>query len=363
MALNGSGAASGALSGAAAGATVGGPWGAAIGGVVGGVAGLFSGGDSGASQDDINAALAYYDGINSPTNLSDPIQLQQFLKGGTLTPDQLQKLNLNADKATTLIENPADRASQQASLNALKQLSQNGASATDQAALAQARSGVAQDTQAKVQSLLQQQQMRGQADAGSTLAAQLSAIQGGNQQASKDAMTTAANSEAARNQALQQYAQLAGQIRGQDVGTQQYNMSNDIQRQNFLDQNSLSRQQTNTAANNNAALYNLQRSQSVSDANTGAHNQELARQKAAEQQQYQDALNKANSLAGIRMGQAKNDNEMAANSAQNFSNISGGVGQLATSGQKAGLWDGLFKSTPSATGADKTVSSQADSWF
>lgn len=345
---NGAAAASGALSGAAAGTAVMPGIGTAVGAVGGALAGLFSGGDSGASQEDIQAALNYYNGINSPTDLSDPLKLQQYLSGGTLTPEQLQKLNINADKATTLVENPADRAQQQASLNALKQLSQNGASATDQASLAAARSGVAQDTQAKIQSLLQQQQMRGQSDSGSTLAAQLSAIQGGNQQASKDAITTAANSEAARNQALQQYAQLAGQIRGQDVGTQQYNMNNDIQRQNFLDQNSLSRQQGNTSANNNAQLYNLQRSQSVGDTNTGAYNQELARQKQAEQQQYQDALAKANSLAGIRMGQAKNDNEMAANSAQNFSNISSGVGQLATAGSKSGLWSNLFGS-PSTT--------------
>lgn len=321
-------AAGGAASGAAAGTAIMPGYGTAIGAVVGGVAGALSGNgdDSQALSQD---AQNQYNILNSPVDLGNALSLQQYQQGGTLTPAQIQQLNLNSDKATTLVENPQDRMNQQASLNALQQLSQSGMSAQDMAQMQQSRSQVAQDTQAKVNSLLQAQQQRGQADSGSTLAAQLQAVQSGNQQQSHDALQTAANSQQARMGALQQYANLAGQIRGQDYNTQQYNTSNEIQRQRFLDQNSLARQSTNVSAQNNAQLYNLQRSQSAQDANTGAYNSEQARQLAGQQQTFQDQLQLAAARAGQYNVQAGLSQQNAANSAQNFSNVANGVGQAA----------------------------------
>jgi hypothetical protein len=330
----------GAVSGAASGAAVGGPLGAGIGGVAGLLGGLFSGG-SNDSDAILQKALDQYNGISSP-DLSSPLALQQYLQGGTLSPELLQKLNLNADQATTLTENPANRANQQGALNALKSLSQTGMSAQDLAQMSQMRSQVAGDTQAKIQALLQGQQMRGQASGGDTLAAQLSSIQAGNQQASKDAQQQAAAAEQARQQALMSYANLSGQIRGQDTDTQKFNTQNDIERQRFLDQNSLSRQTGNVGAKNNANLYNLQRQQSVGDTNTGTYNQELARQAQAKQQEYQNAVQLANSKANVMTGQAQNSATNATNSAQSFGNILNGAGQVASGIASNNRWNSLM---------------------
>ena len=346
----------GTLGGTGIGAAFGGPAGASIGGSLGSVIGSLFGSDG--SQEALDAQLAQYNGI-VPPDIAKALALQHYQAGGTLTPEQQQKLNLNQDQATTLTENPADRANQQSSLDALKQLSQSGMSAQDLAQEQAMRSSVAEDTQAKVQSLLQQQQQRGQADSGSTLAAQLSAVQNGNQQASHDAVQQAAAAASARQNALSQYANLSGQIRGQDYNTQKANTDNEIQRQRFLDQNSLSRQSANVSADNNAQLYNLQRAQSASDSNVGSYNQEQARQAAAKQQQYLDALALAQSKANAYGNQANAAVASGAAQAQGFAGITGGMATIA-GGKNGNSWGNLFDSkTPSPTNLGTKLSDTA----
>lgn len=329
---NGLGAASGALTGAASGAALG-PLGAAAGGLLGGLSGLLGGGNNDAADAAYQKAIDEYNKIGTPPNLDDPLVLQGFQQAGALTPELLQKLNLNADKQNTLVENPEDKKQQQYALSALKDLSQTGLSPEDRAAFNQLQRQVGGDTQAKTNQILQQQQMRGQGSAGSTLAAQLSAIQGGNQTASEQADQIAAQASAARRGALSQFSNLAGQMRGSDLDVQKLNLQNELQRQQFLDQNSLSRQNANVAAQNAANQINLQRQQSVSTANTAAQNQELARQKTAEQQMYQDQLQKAAGIAGAYGHQAQNFTNEAANQASSTAGLAtAGLGALKSLG-------------------------------
>jgi hypothetical protein len=328
MGLSGTGAASGALSGAAAGSVIPG-LGTVAGGVIGGLAGLFSGGDD-TSAADRQAAIDAIKSVGEVPNLSDPIALQHYVDAGVLSPTLVQRLNLNADKATTLTENPADRNNQAMTLAALQQMSQNGMSAADMAQFNQMRNQVGADTQAKTAQLLQQAQMRGQLGGGDTLAAQLSANQNGATNEASQANQQAIAAAQARAQALNSFGSLSGQVRSQDYNTQQFNTQNDILRQQFLDQNATARQNANVGATNNANLYNTQRSQSVSDANTAAGNAELARQRAAEAQAYQLKLQAAQSQASVYMGSQKYDQAQQAANAQGTANIMSGVGQLAS---------------------------------
>ena len=336
--------ATGALGGAASGAALGTAilpgWGTAIGGVAGGLLGAFSGGSDATqySQDAVDAINR----ISAAPPLSKPLLIQQYQQAGVLTPAMLQQLNLNQDKATTLTENQGDIQQQKAALTALQQLSQNGMSAQDQAQTNELRAQVAQDTNARIQQALQGAQMRGQGSSGNTLAAELSAIQGGQQTQSTSADQIAASAANARNQALQQYSNLATGIRSQDLGTQQFNIQNDIARQQFLDQNAIARQNANVAATNNANLYNTQRQQGVSDANTSAQNQELQRQVAAQQQQWADQNTKATELANAYSGYGQVAQAANNASAQNTQNMFGGFTQLA----------GALKPTSSTTASN-----------
>lgn len=336
--MSASAALSGAGSGAALGTAILPGWGTAAGAVVGGLVGAFSGNGDDATKYSQDAVDAINNIANAP-DLQKPILIQQYQDAGVLTPVMLQQLNLNSDKATTLTENQGDIQQQKAALTALQQLSQNGMSAQDQAETNQLRNSVAADTNAKIQQTLQAAAQRGQNSSGNTLAAELSAIQGGQQTQSSSADQIAASAANARAQALQNYSNLATGIRGQDFNTQQYNTTNDIQRQQFLDQNAIARQNANVAATNNANLYNIQRAQGVSDANTSAQNQELQRQVAAQQQQWSDNNAKATELANAYSGYGQVAQSANNAAAQNWGTTVNGFTQLA----------GALK-TPASTG-------------
>ncbi len=328
----------GGLSGAATGAAIGSAipvLGTGVGAVLGGIAGLFGGGD-----DDNGAAEAQQRAIDTINaldidDLSKQVMLQQYQQNGTLSPEMVQNLNLNADQKSILTENPETLARQQYAMDALKQMSQTGMSAQDMAQMQASRSAVAQDTGAKTAQLLQQSQMRGQLGSGDSLAAQLMANQQGSQQASKDAINTAAAAAQARQQALGQYGNMSSQVRGQDYATQQANMENELARQRFLDNNSLSRQTANVGAQNQANMYNLQRQQGVGDQNVGAGNAEAQR---SANLRGQLTLGKASALASAYGGQADQlQKQAAANAASDTAALSA-AGSLAGDLGKAGVF-------------------------
>jgi hypothetical protein len=353
------GAASGAASGAAAGAAFG-PWGAAIGGVVGGVAGLLSGGGDDEQKEALQAAINELNRTGNAPDLSDPVVLKTFQQAGLLQPEIIEKMPLNADQKNELIEAGSGKKNQDYALNALKDMSKTGLTATDRAAFNQMRRQVASDTTAKTNQILQEQQMRGQASGGNTLAAQLSAIQGGNQNASQEADRLAANATQARTSALNSFSNLSGQMRDTDLGVQKYNNDNELARQRFLDQNSLARQTANVNAQNQANQFNLTRQQSTADKNTAQQNAETYRQNEAVRQNWLDNLDKAKAVSAAYTGQAKAAGEMARANAQNSSNtmsgIISGIKDLGTlyGGKGGGTSSGGF--SPAAGGYDSSGS-------
>lgn len=324
-------------SGAATGAMVGGPVGAAIGGGLGLLAGLFSGDDSEAAAARMQQAVDILNELEIP-EIDKAIALQQFQQSGTFSPELMEKIQLEADKKTALTEDPANRAKQQMALNALQELSQTGMSAIDRAQMAEMRSQVAQDLEAKRAQILQEAQMRGQAGGGQQLAAQLSASQAGAQQASKDAMQQATAAAQARQQALSGFAGLAGQVRSADVGTQQFNIQNELSRQRFLDQNSLARQQANIAATNQARMANLQRQQQIADMNVQSANQELARQRQAALQKAQLDFQRRAAIAGVYGEQAGLAQKQTEAEASGIASLLEGTTKLAGAGKEAGWW-------------------------
>jgi hypothetical protein len=343
-------AASGAASGAAAGAVFG-PWGAAIGGVAGGLIGLFSGGDDDQLKKE---AMALYDKFG-PVDLSSPVVINQLKQAGVLSPAMEQSIALNQDKILKYKEtHPEDKQNQEFAMNALKQMSQNGMSAQDLAQFNQMRSQVASDTNAKTQQLLQQAQMRGQLGSGDTLASQLLTTQADGQIASKQADALAAAAGAARQSALTNYANLANTVRTQDSAADTTNNQNELIRRQFLDSNSLARNQRNTAATNNADLYNVSRQQGVADANTKAANAELYRQVQAKRDYFNDQLNYSNAKAGAMFTAAGVDMKNNAQNAQSTQNMISGLGSMA------GTVKGLSSSSGGGATTNGTAAKQTD---
>jgi hypothetical protein len=355
-----------AASGAATGTMIAPGVGTLIGGGVGLLAGLFGGGDelSEEAAGKLREAAEAISAIDIP-EIDKAIALQQFRQSGTFTPELMEKIQLEADKKTALVEDPENRARQEMALNALKELSQTGMSAIDRAQMAEMRSQVAQDLQAKNAQIMQEAQMRGQSGGGQELAQQLMSSQAGSQQASRDAMRQAAAAAQARQGALAQFGSMAGQVRSADVGTQQFNVQNELARQRFLDQNSLSRQQANIAMSNQARMANLQRQQQVSDINVQAANQELARQKVAQYQKFMGQLAKQSALGGVYGAQSKLAERQAAAEAGGIGSMLSGIGQLAGAGKDAGLWGGGGTTDLKiglGSGAKKAWKDMSDNW-
>jgi hypothetical protein len=323
-------------SGAAIGSAIAPGIGTAIGAGAGLLAGLFSddGPDYSAQMKEAADLLMSMD----IPDIDKAIALQQYQQSGTFSPEMMEKIQLEADKKTALTEDPQNRANQQMALNALKELSQTGMSAIDRAQMAEMRSQVAQDEQAKNAQILQEAQMRGQSGGGQQLASQLAMSQSGAQGASKAAMQQAAAAAQARQNALSQFGTMAGQVRSADVGTQQFNIQNELQRQRFLDQNSLARQQANIGAVNQAQMANLQRQQQVADMNAQQQNQEYARQKQAQYQKAMMELERRKAVGDIYGKQSEIGQKQSAAEASGIASMLEGAGKMATAGQKAGWW-------------------------
>ncbi len=335
---NALGGASGALTGAAAGSALAPGIGTVVGGLIGGLAGLFGGGDDD-SEELRQKALSILENAGVAPDLSSPVAIEALQQGGFFTPDLIERLPLNADQKTQLIEDSKNKENQQYSSNALKEMSQTGLSAVDRAAMSKLRNQVAGDTQAKVNQILQQQQMRGQASGGNTLAAQLASVQNATQDESESADRISANAAQARRDALSKFTDLAGQMRSTDLGVQKYNTDNDIARQKFLDQNSLARQTANVSATNAANVGNLQRQQSVMDMNAQARNAELYRQNEAKRRKYLDDLDKAKMISDVYTGNAKAEHEAAqSQAASNQGMITAGMGGIKDLA-KSGMFD------------------------
>jgi len=152
----------------------------------------------------------------------------------------------------------------------------------------------------------------------------------------------------AANQGMDLMSLLAQRVRqgtqdmagtAQNVRSQDYNVASDKAaaidaRNQYLHQNSMSRQSRNVGALNDAQAANLQTQQEVSNANIQQANAEKLRQSDAQGQYYDRKLGLAQAKANAAVGQAGAYNAQAQQTANMFSGIGSGVGQgLAAYGQ------------------------------
>lgn len=278
------------------------------------------------------AAKAYEElaKLGLPPDLSREIILQKYEEMGMLTPELEQDIDLQASEVSKIQEDPSLRTAQMESLNTLAQVSRGGLRAEDRSAFNELRAATARDSEAKRQQILQGMMSRGMGGSGADLMAQLQSSQAAEDTASAQSDRLAAQASVNALNALNQKAQLSGNIRGQDFDVNQTRAQALDDRNQFLYQNSVARQRNNISALNQAQQANLANRQRVSEMNTQQANQELQRQNEAKRDYWQDqfglATAKANALNNQGTVVQAGENKKAAM----YTGVGNALGQAAT---------------------------------
>lgn len=326
-----SGALTGAGSGAAIGTALGGPGiGTAIGAGAGILGGLLSGDDgSDQAREAIQKAIAQYDALGMPPDLSGPIIYQQLQAGGRLTPQMEGILNEELTNVSTVQDNPNTRNDLTSALSQIRAKTFGGLSPEQMANQQKLLQQVGAQTQSQIKGAQNTQAAQGKSGSGDALAAMLSAAQGGAQQGSQNALQIGAQGANAQDSALRDYLQGIGALRASDTGREQFNASAQNTANQYKLQNSASRQARNVASSNQGQEYNLNRQNQVNDYNTQMGNQELLREQEAKRQHWLDQLALAQGKANAYTGQAGMYTQMANNSNQNWNSMLQGAGTVA----------------------------------
>lgn len=306
----------------------------AIGGALANVAGGIIG--NMASSDDRKAAasasqraLQEIQRLGSPPDEAREILLREYQSAGILTPEIEKQVDLGVSQVSQIKEAPELREAQLGALKRLQEASKAGFTPEARATMQEARTLAQRDDQARRQQILQQQQARGLAGAGSTLAAQLQAASAAATEEGEAAIKTGAGASQAALSAVAQSGQLGSSIRGQefDIARTKAGAEDQFALQRYNE--AFSRQQRDVSSRNVAQQYNLAQQQLIMDKNINQRNAELQRQRQAESHRYQMEMERARMMASAYGGEAQQRQQQAAQTQQGWQQISGGVGGAA----------------------------------
>lgn len=309
----------------------------AAGGILGGILGNNAAKmDRRKQKQAINDAVAIFDKIGMPPDLSKELILKEFERQGVYTPELEEDLNSTFAESEQgkIQEDPGLRDAQVKALSDMQKRSKVGLSAEDRASLNQVRGEVQRDAEAKRQQVLQQMQARGMGGSGSALVAQLQAGQDAQNLASSESDNIMAQAQQRALQALGQSSDMAGNLRGQDFNVNQAKASALDERNRFLAENSISRQQRNVTNLNQAQLSNLQEQQRIADANAMQANAEKQRQVDAQRSQYDQKLKFAAGKSGQLAELATYHGDTANQKAQAQKDMGAGIGGMVGEGAK-----------------------------
>lgn len=307
------------------------------------LADIVSGGEDSNAQTALDQAYNVFQGVSAPTaqQLTLP-QLQQYVQAGVLTPEQAQTYldNTNAFSSTT-----ADNSGMDSELSAIGQLqnivNSGGNDAEEQANMQSILNTLGTTESGDNAAIVANNARQGISDSGLTEAAQLAENQNDAQNANANAVNAAAAAEARNMSAISAEGSLGSQVQGQQY-TQTANAANAA---NAIAQfNATQKQQEtnlNTTEANQAQATNLQNAQNVSNANTATNQTQEESIPAAQQQAYQDALQKAGGEAGISEAQANQDTQVGQQNAGILGGLIGAGGTIASAYLTGGTDPGL----------------------
>ena len=261
-------------------------------------------------------------------NLPDIEKMKLILEAPTLV-GELTAQELGRTELEGISLDPRLREAQFAALEQMSKRGAEGMTEEDRIVFRQFMDQAAAEDKSNQANILAGMQQRGMADSGTSLAAQLQAQQASSQAAQQRAAQMALASQQAKQNALMQTAQAAGQMEQQQFGRQsQVKSAQDVINQ------------FNAANRQNVAQQNLGQKQRIAEQASAIRNQEQMFNKNLAQQQFENEMRKAGGLsqastnmAQMFAGQAAQ--QAAANQAVTGALMQGGATAFAASDIKS----------------------------
>lgn len=299
---------------------------AAIAPIVSGTIGnILGSADRAAAERAAADAVAEIERLGAGPDLAREIFYKTFDLAGVLTPELEEAIDLDSPKVAAIKEDPMFKKAQTGALQLIGERAKTGFGVEDRAGLAEIQLKQARDTQAKIGQILQSYQQRGLGGAGPELAAQLQAASAGAAQAGEEGLKLQAQAQLAALEAASRYGALGGQIRGQEFDIARTKAAAEDETAMARFKEATSRQQRNVATRMNVQQQNLANRQRTADLNVAQTNEELLRQRQAEQQMYDNQVRVAQLRANARLGQSTQLQEQAAQTGQMYANIGAGT--------------------------------------
>lgn len=295
--------------------------------VVGGIMGnMMSSSAKKKADQAIQKALAELKSINLPDTEKMKLALESPEVQGILQPYMQQAEQLASTAQEQITTDPRLRQAQMQALETMSKMGTEGLTATDRAALNQARRQTAGDEQARQASILQNMAQRGVGGSGMELAAKLSSSQESADRASQESDRTMAMAQQRMLAAISGAGELGGQIRGQEYGEQSdLARARDAIAQFNLQQRAAT-QSANVGQLNEAQLRNLAEKQRVSEAGVSTRNRQQEYNKQLEQQRFNNEMQLKQAIANAQLGQAGSFQAQARDTAGMWQGIGSGVG-------------------------------------
>lgn len=271
--------------------------------------GMFSSlfGSSGSDKADQmrQKAIDAFNSIKTPELSQLQVQLQNYVNAGQLTPEQAEATLVKSNAFNDVATDPSYVGAQKQALQQLQNISSSGGlTAVDKAQLQDINDNENQQRQSQDAAILSNAKERGVGGSGIETVNRLLSQQKASDVAARQGTDVAAQAQTRALQALQAAGQLGGQIESQQYGeqAQKAGAQNAIDQFNAQTSNATNLYNTQTA--NQAQAANLANKQNINNANTGTANQQTTQNAAAYQQLYNDALAKAQGVAGTYNGWA-----------------------------------------------------------
>jgi hypothetical protein len=326
------------------------------------LANVFSGGADTAASNDLNAALENLQQVASPSaeQLTLP-QLQQYVQAGIITPEQAQAylVSSNAFDNTT-----ADNSGLDTELSTIGELqdivNQGGNDAEEKSDIQNILNTLGTTESGDNAAILRDAAARGVSNSGTTMAARLASNQNDATNANTNAMTAAANAEARQLAALNSKGSLGSAVQGQEYAqdTNKANAADAIATFNAQQKEQVGN--LNTTSANEAQKENVANAQDISNRNTASSQTQQESVIAAQQQAYEDALQKASASAADSENLANQATQVGQQNSGILGGLIGAAGTVAASEMSSSpITNGSLDNGATSTVPNANVSNNA----